>query len=174
MDLSNADPRLDEEKQLCRMVVETSKGHRAKLSYDPDSGGFELKHFLPDGMSFPMDFGFVPSTLGEDGDPLDIMLLADEPLPAGTIARVRLIGVIEGEQTEKEGKTLRNDRILAVANGSHLFSYVRSIDDLGEDFMKNVTRFWVNFNDLHGREFKVVGVKDAARAVELIKAGLKR
>jgi inorganic pyrophosphatase len=172
MDLSKADHQLDEAKQLCRMVVETSKGRRAKLSYDPDSGGFELKHFLPDGMSFPMDFGFVPSTRGEDGDPLDVMLLADEPLPAGTVARVRLIGVIEGEQTEKD-KTVRNDRILAVADGSHLFSQVNSIDDLGEDFMTNVTRFWVNFNQLHGRTFKVVGVKDGTRAAELIKAGSK-
>lgn len=170
MDLSKADHRLDESSQCCRMVVETSKGRRAKLSYDPKSGGFELKHFLPDGMSFPMDFGFVPSTCGGDGDPLDIMLLADEPLPAGTLARARLIGVIEGEQSEK-GKTVRNDRILAVADGSHLFAEVRAIGDLGEDFMQNVTRFWVNFNALHGRSFKVVGVRDAGRAVELIKAG---
>jgi inorganic pyrophosphatase len=172
MNLNEIDHRLDEKAGCCRMVVETSKGRRAKLSYDAESGGFELKHFLPDGMSFPMDFGFVPSTRGEDGDPLDIMLLADEPLPAGTIARVRLIGVIEGEQTEKVGKTVRNDRILAVADGSHLFSHVSSIGDLGDDFMKNVTRFWVNFNALHGREFKVVGVRDAARVVGLIRAGV--
>jgi inorganic pyrophosphatase len=171
MSLQDTDPRLDEAGPCCRMVVETSKGRRAKLSYDAESGGFELKHFLPDGMSFPMDFGFIPSTRGEDGDPLDIMLLADEPLPAGAIARVRLIGVIEGEQSEGE-KTVRNDRILAVADGSHLFAQVRAVADLGEDFMTNVSRFWVNFNALHGRRFKVVGVRGAARAVELIKAGL--
>jgi inorganic pyrophosphatase len=170
--LEKADPKLDEAGKCCRMVVETSKGRRAKLSYDPETGGFELKHFLPDGMSFPMNFGFIPSTRGEDGDPLDIMLLADEPLPTGTIATARLIGVIEGEQTEK-GRTVRNDRILGVAAGSHLFAQVAAIDDLGPDFMENVTRFWVNFNALHGRRFEVIGVKHAARAVELIKAGSK-
>jgi inorganic pyrophosphatase len=111
-DLTRLDHRLDAEALTCRAIIETPKGQRGKLAYDPASGAFELKRMLPDGMSFPLDFGFVPGTRGQDGDPLDILVLNDEPSPVGTLLTARLIGVIEAEQTE-DGETVRNDRILA-------------------------------------------------------------
>src|SRR5579871_455653 len=114
MDLTRLPNQLDREAGTCLMIVETPKGRRGKYDYDPKTGLFELKVMLPDGMAFPLDFGFVPSTLCEDGDPLDIMLLADEPGVTGSAVKVRLIGVIEGEQSEGR-KTIRNDRLLAVA-----------------------------------------------------------
>ena len=122
---------------------------------------------LPDGMSFPLDFGFVPGTRGQDGDPLDILVLNDEPSPVGTSLTARLIGVILAEQTEG-GETARNDRILAVAVVSHLFAKVTAIDDLDADFIKNLTAFWENYDALRGVQFKVLGLQDGHAAARLI------
>ncbi|USQ95249.1 inorganic diphosphatase [Caulobacter sp. RL271] len=165
-DLTRLDHRLDLTALTCRAVIETPKGRGGKLAYDPVSGAFELKRMLPDGMSFPLDFGFVPGTRGQDGDPLDILVLGDEPSPVGT-QLARLIGVIEAEQTE-DGKTVRNDRILAVAIVSHLFAKVETVGDLDADFVKNLTAFGENYDALRGVRFKVLAVRDGQAAARLI------
>src|SRR4051794_16686563 len=108
------------------VVIETPKGSRNKFAYDPASRLFELKKVLPRGIAFPFDFGFIPSTLAEDGDPLDVLVLMDEPAFPGCKVRCRLVGVIEAEQTEKGKKTLRNDRLIAVAGECHEDRHVRA------------------------------------------------
>ncbi len=166
-DLTRLDHRLDVQALTCRAVIETPKGRRGKLAYDPQSGAFELKRMLPDGMSFPLDFGFVPGTRGQDGDPLDILVLGDEPSAPGTLLAVRLIGLIEAEQSE-DGLTLRNDRILAVAAVSHLFAKVHATGDLDPAFLKNLTAFWENYDALRGVAFTVLAVRDGAAAARVI------
>src|SRR6187549_1983500 len=99
------------------VVIETPKGSPNKLAFEPRYGTFVLKGVLPAGAVFPFDFGFVPSTRGGDGDPLDVLVLMDAPVFPGCIVPSRLIGVIEAEQTE-DGETERNDRFLAVAANS--------------------------------------------------------
>jgi len=167
MNLTTLDHRLDATAQSCRAIIETPKGGRAKFTYDPKAEAFELKRLLPDGMSFPLDFGFVPSTRVEDGDPIDILVLNDEPTPTGTLVAVRLIGVIEAEQSE-QGRNFRNDRLLAVAKVSRMFERVRAIGDLGEAFVKNLTQFWVNYNALRGADFRVIALKGAEEAARLV------
>jgi inorganic pyrophosphatase len=76
-DLTSLPLKLDEKDLVCRAIIETPKGCRNKFDYDPDSRLFMLGGLLPEGMMFPFDFGFLPSTLGDDGDPLDIMVLVD-------------------------------------------------------------------------------------------------
>src|SRR5579862_4124588 len=102
-----------DDKRLLRVVIETPKGSRNKFAFDPDEQIFELKKVLPAGMAFPYDFGFVPSTKADDGDPVDVLVLMDEPAFAGCVLSCRVIGVIEGEQGDKKDKE-RNDRIVAV------------------------------------------------------------
>src|ERR1700676_2408367 len=97
----------DADSILLNVIVETPKGSRSKLKYEPTQGLFELNKVLPRGMAFPYDFGFIPSTVGDDGDPLDVLVLMDEPVPAGCKVLCLLIGVIEAEQTE-DGTTERN------------------------------------------------------------------
>jgi inorganic pyrophosphatase len=91
-----------DDKQLLQVVVETPKGSRNKFAFDPDEHIFELKNVLPAGMTFPYDFGFVPSTLADDGDPVDVLVLMDEPAFPGCVLRCRPIGVFEGEQGDKK------------------------------------------------------------------------
>src|ERR1700741_1160684 len=84
-----------------RVVIETPRGSRNKYSYDPECDCMQLSTVLPEGMVFPYDFGFIPAPLGDDGDPLDILILMDEPVVPGGVVRARLIGAIEAEQKEK-------------------------------------------------------------------------
>ena len=86
------------DKQLLRVVIETPKGSRNKFAFDPKQHVFELKKVLPAGMMFPYDFGFVPSTEADDGDPVDVLVLMDEPAFPGCVLTCRAVGVIEGEQ----------------------------------------------------------------------------
>src|SRR5580658_9057617 len=95
---------------LLQVIVETPKGSRNKFAFDPEQEVFALKKVLPAGMTFPYDFGFIPSTRAEDGDPTDVLVLMDEPAFPGILVTCRVIGVIEGEQGKKK-KGQRNDRI---------------------------------------------------------------
>lgn len=161
---------LDREALTCRAIIETPKGRQGKFDYDTESGLFELAGILPTGMCFPLAFGFVPSTLGEDGDPVDVLVLAEEDLPTGCLLPVRLLGVIEAEQTEGDN-TVRNDRIIAKAAASRLYAGVEKISDLGEPFSAELARFFEAYNALKGQHFEVLTIASAERAVSLIAEG---
>ncbi len=162
-------PKLDAKALTCRAIVECPKDSRAKYAFDPKTRAFAMKRLLPDGMSFPLDFGFVPGTLAPDGDPLDILVLNDEPACVGAMLECRLIGLIEGEQTEDGKKPVRNDRVLAVACVSQLFDGVATTGDLGEGVLSNLTQFWVNYDALRGVAYKVVGVRGPKAAVAAVR-----
>lgn len=118
------------------MVIETPKGSRNKYAFDEKLRLFELKKVLPAGMEFPYDFGFVPSTKAEDGDPLDVLVLMDEPAFPGCLLKCRPIGVIEAEQgTGKDCK--RNDRIIAIEQDNHSYAHVKNVKALGSRFSRN-------------------------------------
>jgi inorganic pyrophosphatase len=139
----------------------------SKFDYDPESGLFELAGVLPAGMSFPVAFGFVPGTLAEDGDPIDVLILADEPLLVGCLLTVRLLGLIKAEQTEG-GKSVRNDRLIAKVAQSHTYADITNLDQMGKAFLEEFERFFVTYNDLKGNRFEVVGTGDPQRACQLI------
>jgi inorganic pyrophosphatase len=171
-DLTKLPHRLDAKAVTCQVVIETPKGRRSKFDYDRKSRLFRLKTILPDGMSFPLDFGFVPSTICDDGDPLDIMVLVDEPTAVGVLLDVRLIGVIEAQEVE-DGHKERNDRLLAVAKVSHLYADLKTPEDLPDTFIDNLTQFWINKDKLEGKAFTVLGVRGPEAAVDLIKSSAR-
>src|SRR6267154_1433977 len=129
VDLSSLSNQLDAKKSSCRAIIETPKGCRNKFDYDPESNLFMLGGLLPEGMMFPFDFGFVPSTLGDDGDPVDILVLMDAPAHVGCLIEVRLVGVISAEQIE-DGQKQTNDRLLGVAIHSYDHEEITTIDDV--------------------------------------------
>ena len=92
----------DKKTEALQVIIETPKGSRNKYAFDESQGMFLLKKVLPAGMAFPYDFGFVPSTRAEDGDPVDVLVLMDEPAFVGCLLQCRIIGVIEGEQGKKK------------------------------------------------------------------------
>jgi inorganic pyrophosphatase len=167
-DPSRLEPIDEDDKQLLRVVIETPKGSRNKFAFDAQQHIFELKKVLPAGMTFPYDFGFVPSTLAEDGDPVDVLVLMDEPAFPGCVLSCRPVGVIEGEQKDKKGKE-RNDRIIAVEKDAHSFADVRTINDMGKQFEKELEEFFVNYHKLTGKEYRVLAMKGPDQARKLVK-----
>jgi inorganic pyrophosphatase len=115
---------------LVQVIIETPAGSRNKFAYDPDQGIFALKKVLPAGMVFPYDFGFLPQTIAPDGDPIDVLLLMDEPAFPGCAVKSRLIGVIEGQQLDGK-KKIRNDRLVAVAEVNCVFRSGWAGDSIG-------------------------------------------
>ncbi len=158
-------------KKLLRVVIETPKGSRNKFAFDQDEHIFELKAVLPSGMAFPYDFGFAPSTKAGDGDPIDVLVLMDEPAFPGCVLTCRPIGVIEGEQIEKK-KRIRNDRIVAIEQGAHSWADIQTVDDLGKEFSHELEEFFVNYHRLSGKEYRILGMKGPDRARKLVKTGM--
>jgi len=154
-----------------RAVIEATAGSRNKLKYSAALGAFELHHVLPAGMAFPHAFGFLPSTLGADGDPLDVLVLMDEPAPAGTVVRCRLIGVIEAEQGRAGEKRVRNDRLLAVASQSHQYARLRDLADLEPGLVDELESFFVHYNQRRGITFEPLARKGVQAAAALVSQG---
>jgi inorganic pyrophosphatase len=160
-------------EELLQVVIETPRGSRNKFSFDTEQRIFHLKSQLPAGMVFPWDFGFVPRTLAADGDPIDVLLLMDEPAYPGCAVPARLIGVIEGEQVEGK-KTNRNDRLVAVADASHIYANIRRLKDLPERWIRELQDFFVNYHRLEGRKYRLLGCKGAQAALRLVEEARKK
>jgi inorganic pyrophosphatase len=118
-------------------------------------------------MIWPFDFGSIPGTRGDDGDPLDALILMDESAFCGCYVESRLLGVIEAEQTEK-GKTERNDRLIAVAAESHTHKAIKSLSDLDETLIHEIERFFIAYNAARGKKFKPIGRGGPDRAKRLV------
>jgi hypothetical protein len=94
-------PTFEGDSKLVNIVVKTSKGMRTKLKYAEKEGEFRAEKVLSFGLVFPFDFGFLPSTIGGDGDPLDALVLSETGIPFGCLVLGQPVGVLECEQTEK-------------------------------------------------------------------------
>ena len=153
----------DEDQQLVNVVVETPKGGRTKFKYDENLAVFEVSRLLPKGMVFPFDFGFVPQTKADDGDPLDVLILMEEPMFPGCLLKARIIGVLEAEQTEN-GEIRRNDRIIAVGDSSMDFAQVKHIDDLPRTSLEQIEEFFITYNRQFGKEMRFLDRKGPSAA----------
>ena len=162
-------PAVDDKGRLLA-VIEAAAGSRNKLKFDPATGVLTLHTMLPLGTSFPYAFGFVPSTLGEDGDPLDVMVFLDEQVPPGVVGRGRLVGVSLATQT-KDGAIMRNDRLLAVADKSHAYRRVQALADLDRSVLDEIERFFQFYNAQKGEKFTPLGRQGAKRAEALVRKG---
>jgi inorganic pyrophosphatase len=165
-------PFLDPESGDYNVIIETPKGSRNKYTYDENRQLYQLKGVLPAGASFPFDFGFLPGTHGEDGDPLDVLLLMDEPAYPGVLVPARLVGVIAAEQTEN-GNTVRNDRLLAVSAVSRTHHSLQDIKDLDKHLLEEIEHFFKSYNAIKGYGFEIVGRYGVKKAQALVAAGGK-
>jgi inorganic pyrophosphatase len=164
-------PLIDEDTGDLNVVVETPKASRNKYKYDNKQGVMRLGATLGEGLAFPFDFGFFPSTRGEDGDPLDVMVLLDAGVPPGCVVTARLIGVLEVEQKEKRQPWKRNDRFFSVATHAHSHMAVKRLADLPSHVVPEVEAFFVHYAGLNGKDLRVVRRSGPSRASKLLKAG---
>jgi inorganic pyrophosphatase len=162
----------DEDKNIIQVVIETPKGSRNKYAFDVEQKVFELKKVLPAGMTFPYDFGFIPRTKADDGDPVDVLVLMDEPAFPGVVVKCRLVGIIEGEQYDKKERE-RNDRVVAVTSQNHSFADIQHIDDLGKLFLRELEEFFVNYHELSEEQYRVIDVRGPGHARKRIEEGMR-
>jgi inorganic pyrophosphatase len=167
------------EGKTIQVVVETPRGSHHKYDFDKDLQAFVLKKTLPLGMAFPFDFGFIPGTVGGDGDPLDVLILMEEPAYPGCIVECRIIGVLAANQKEKDGKEVRNDRIIAVSSCSVMFRDVKKIQALSGNIPSQIENFFKDYNRQEGKKFtpiRFAGPKHAAKLIRdsMANAGEKK
>jgi inorganic pyrophosphatase len=169
----SAVPPRDPESGLFHVVIDTPRGSRNKYKLDQRLGCFVLSRILPRGMAFPYDFGSVPDTRGEDGDPVDVMVIADEPSFVGCVMTVRLIGVIEARQLQGR-KWIRNDRLIAVPQTPVNLPMLGALTDLRAGQIADIERFFVVYNAAHGRRFEPLRRAGPRAAVRLLRAAMRR
>jgi inorganic pyrophosphatase len=165
---------IDPDSGLVNVVIDTPRGSRCKYKYDEKAGLFRLGKLLPLGAAFPYPFGFVPSTRGEDGDPLDVLVLLEEPVFVGCVVPARLIGVLQAEQTESGGKAVRNDRLIGVVETPYNPPEVRSLNDLGKQRLDEIEHFFVSYNEMEGRRFRPAGRHGPDLAERLLEEGMRQ
>ena len=157
-------------------IVETPRGSTVKYDYDTASGLFKLKKELPAGMIFPHDFGFIPHTMGQDGDPLDIIIISEFASFPGCLVECKIIGSMQARQKEKKkSKTaIENDRFLAVPVVSRLFKDTNNIEELPDHVMKELEAFFIQYNQMEGRSFQITGTSGPGASFKLIKASVQK
>ncbi|MHC2283010.1 inorganic pyrophosphatase [Bradyrhizobium diazoefficiens] len=149
-------------------VVETPRGSSCKLDFDPKLGVFTLAKPLMAGLTYPYDWGFIPSTKAEDGDALDVLILHDAQTYPGVVLRCRPVGILEVEQRSK-GKKERNDRVFAVPDRSPLETDLKDIRNLPAHARDDLEQFFRATNALENKELKFLGWHGPNRAAKTIK-----
>jgi inorganic pyrophosphatase len=160
-------------KGAIHVVVETPRGSAAKLEYDPELQVFTLSKSLILGLTYPYDWGFIPSTRGEDGDPLDVLVLHDAATAPGLVLKCKVIGVLEVLQSKKGEKGIRNDRLLAVPRESHREQADRDARDLPKPIRKEIEKFFVATDELEDKELEFLGWKGPKAGARLIAKAAK-
>src|SRR5258708_3741186 len=150
------------------VVVETPRGSRAKFDYDPKLKSFTLSKSLLTGLTYPHDWGFVPSTKADDGDPIDIMVVHDAATFPGIVLTCRVIGVLQIEQKSK-GKTERNDRLFAVPRDSHSEQALKDVSDLSKPVRQELEKFFKATDELEDKNLHMMGWKVPKGAARRIK-----
>ena len=154
-------------------MLETPKGSRNKYAYDAACHTIRLNATLGEGLAFPYDFRLFPSTMGADGDPLDVLLFLDAAVPPGSVATARLIGVLEVEQKDKGKPWQRNDRFFAVATHAHTHQTLTKLDELRPHLLPKIKSFFTHYAGLNGKRLRIVRRSGPRRARKLLKAGAK-
>jgi inorganic pyrophosphatase len=152
------------------MVIEVTSNSRDKYEYSSEWETFVLDRIIPSSVIFPVEYGFVPQTLFEDGDPLDIMAMSFEPLEVGAIARVRVIGalIIEDEKGI-------DPKILSMLVNDARFEGYKDVSDVHKHELKEIEEFFETYKRLEPHKWtKIEGWKNAAEAMEIVENAIKK
>lgn len=153
---------------IIHVVVETPQYSSSKYAYDPELKEFSLKKTLPQGSAFPFDFGFVPNTLCDDGDPIDALVLVEGETYPGCILAARLVGVLEATETGKNNKPVRNDQLIAVSVESQLYKDIKDVKELNKKITDQIESFFITYNKQEGKIFKPLKWNNARAALKKV------
>jgi inorganic pyrophosphatase len=157
------------DKSHVHAVVETPRGSRAKLEFDPKLGAFTLAKPLLAGLTYPYDWGFVPSTKAEDGDPLDVLIIHDAATYPGLVLACRPIGVLEVVQSNGSKKE-RNDRLFVVPDRSPFEGDLQDIRRLPKRAIDELEKFFAATDALESKKLTFLGWRGPKRAIKAIRS----
>ncbi|MGY4573426.1 inorganic diphosphatase [Bradyrhizobium sp. USDA 3256] len=160
-------PTWADEKNI-HSVIETPRGSTCKLEFDPDLKAFTLAKPLMVGLTYPYDWGFIPSTKADDGDPLDVLVIHDSQTYPGVVLPCRPIGILEILQIRK-GRKERNDRVFAAPDRSPLETNLKDIRHLPSRAVEELEQFFRATNALENKELEFLGWRGPGAAVRAIK-----
>lgn len=140
-------------------VIEISRGQTNKYEYDKQLHVFRLDRNLYSPVHYPGDYGFIPSTLSDDGDPLDVLVLVDAPSFTGCVMTVRPIGMLE---MLDQGK--KDEKILAVGTNNPIYKDVRDYAGLYPHLLLEIEHFFSVYKALEAKSTRIVGWQDAPKA----------
>ena len=150
------------------VIVETTKGSPFKYKYDTKTKRFEVHKALPVGLAFPFDFGFIPGTKGEDGDPLDALIFSEFSFLQGSMVKCNVIGSMKAEQTDGK-ETIRNDRIFVTPGLTGFYPVYESMKDIQKEKLKEIEGFFIYYNSMQDKIFKPLGIADAKATMKMIR-----
>ena len=155
-------------QKIVTAMIECPRGYNQKFDFDPKERRFKLSKILPAGLVFPFDFGMIPGTKGEDGDPLDIIVVSEGATFPGCLIDCRIIGALKAEQTERDGNSMRNDRFIGIPDVSQLFADIQTLEQLPQAIVNQLEAFFKNYNEQAGKQFRVIKRLSAGQAALLL------
>jgi len=154
--------------EVINVIVEIPKGSQNKYEYDKKHGVIKLDRVLFSPFFYPGEYGIIPQTFAEDGDPMDAIVLVTNPTYPGVLIESRPIGMLQ----MKDGGEM-DDKILCVAKDDIRFEDVNDLSDLEKHVTKEIGHFFATYKQLEGKKVEVLGWKNAASAKKAISAGIK-
>ena len=150
-------------------IVEIPKGRRSKFEVDKATGLMRLDRYLYSSSHYPGDYGFIPQTLAEDGDPLDILVMVNEPTFSGCLIEARVVALFR-----MKDRGANDYKILGVPNTDPLFNEFRDLGDVPSHFLREVDHFFATYKQLEGVTTESQGWMPAAAAVAEVKQSVDR
>lgn len=163
----------DKAPDVVNVVIEIQKGSRNKIEVDKNTGRLFLDRVNGTLLGYPTDYGYVPDTLCEDGDPLDALVVIDESLPHGVVVPVRAVGVLHFED---DGEM--DEKLICVPADDISKDHIHCLEDLGDAFKKNIEHFYTHYKDWKknwsGVSAQLKGWGDATDAQKVITDSIAR
>jgi len=156
------------EKDIINVIIEIPKGSKNKYEIDKETGLIALDRVAHTAQDFPFDYGFIPQTLWDDGDAVDVILLTTHPLAPGILVRVRPVAIMNMIDSG-EG----DDKIIAVPVDDPRFEEVKDINDINKHTLKEIEHFYSTYKKLQNKEVEITGFKGAEEAKSAFDRGSK-
>jgi inorganic pyrophosphatase len=152
-----------------QVIVESPRGSTLKLKYDPKNSVFTISRALPVGLAYPFDWGFIPGTRADDGDPVDALVVHESPTYPGVLLTCRILGMVSLSQVQ-DGKREQNDRVIALPAWSNSIGDVKDFNDLPKPLRQQMEQFFVNNTFFTGKKIKLEGWQGRRAAERMIRS----
>jgi inorganic pyrophosphatase len=153
---------------LLNVLIEIPAGSKNKYEFDKDMNAFALDRVLYASVVYPFDYGFIPNTLADDGDPLDGLVIMDQPTFPGCVIAARPVGMMEmidgGDRDEK---------ILCVPDKDPRYAHVKSLKDIPQHRLDEIAEFFQTYKNLEKKSVEILGWKDVDAVMPLVEKFIK-